>query len=315
MSKEVFIERNFSTKSLETIRQANSIISAYQAQGFTLTLRQLYYQFVSRDLIPNQQSEYKKLGSVINDARLAGRIDWSAIEDRTRNIHSHAFWSSPQGILEVAASQYAENTWADQPRHIEVWIEKDALIGVIEPVCNRWRVPFFGCRGYVSQSEQYAAGKRFQRITDKGRDPLVLYLGDHDPSGMDMSRDHTDRLAMFARWPVEVKRLALNMDQIEQYNPPPNPSKDTDSRSGTRDPDTGEYPPDSYRGMYGESCWELDALEPTVIDALIEDAVQSEVDHDQWASSLESEESEKETLAAISNRLDEVRAFLETPNL
>jgi hypothetical protein len=75
---------NFRSASLSVIELANSIIAEYQAQGYDLTLRQLYYQFVARGIIPNSDAEYKKLGSVINDGRLAGLIDWDSITDRTR---------------------------------------------------------------------------------------------------------------------------------------------------------------------------------------------------------------------------------------
>jgi hypothetical protein len=298
MAREAFIERKFSVGSVAIIDQANTIIAAYQEQGFTLTLRQLYYQFVSRDLIANRQSEYKRLGSVINDARLAGRLDWDAIEDRTRNVRRHSFWSSPANIIESAASGYAEDLWQGQDCRIEVWIEKDALIGVVEPVCARYRIPYFACRGYSSQSEQYAAGKRFKRQIQRGVTPVVLHLGDHDPSGMDMTRDNADRLAMFAREGVEVRRLALNWDQIQQYGPPPNPAKETDSRSGP------------YIERFGDKSWELDALEPTVIDQLIEDAVEEHLDRDAWDEALAEEDRNKATLDAVSHRWDEIEQLL-----
>ena len=148
--REAFIDRKFSASSLAVIGQANEIVDTYRAQGFTLTLRQLYYQFVSRDLIPNKQTEYKRLGSIINDARLAGMLDWDAIEDRTRNVRTITFWSSPEAIVEAVAEQYKEDLWHDQAYVPEVWIEKDALIGVIEPICEELRLPYFACRGYAS---------------------------------------------------------------------------------------------------------------------------------------------------------------------
>lgn len=297
--RETFIERSFQPASLRVIDQANEIIDDYRAQGFTLTLRQLYYQFVARDLIPNRQTEYKRLGSIVNDARLAGLIDWSAIEDRTRNVRGGDWgYENPSDAIRSMAEGYSEEFWDKQPRHVEVWIEKDALIGVIERACNRWRLPYLGCRGYVSQSEQYAAGKRFARLDRQGRQPVVLYLGDHDPSGMDMTRDHVDRLAMFARWPVEVRRLALNMSQIEEYDPPPNPAKETDSRSGP------------YIEQYGQSSWELDALEPTVIDQLIEDQLQDLVDHDLWRAAEAQQEESRKILTEVSDRWEEVEAFI-----
>ena len=154
MPKICYVERTFSAGSRELIDKANEIIADYAAQGFMLTLRQLYYQFVARGLIPNKQTEYKRLGSVINDARLAGLIDWSAIEDRTRNLRRQPHWGSPQDIIEVALSSFRHDKWKDQKHRIEVWIEKDALVGVIEPTCEELDVPFFACRGYNSQSDE-----------------------------------------------------------------------------------------------------------------------------------------------------------------
>lgn len=304
--KELFVQRSFRPDSLALIEQANRIVEEYQAMGFSLTLRQLYYQFVARALIPNKQTEYKRLGSIINDARLAGLIDWSAIEDRTRNVRKSPAWDDPQSILDAVAQQYQENLWDTQGYVPEVWIEKDALIGVIEPICARMRVPYFACRGYASQSEVYAAGKRFANIFDEGRTPLVLHLGDHDPSGLDMTRDNGDRLAMFARVGVEVRRLALNMEQIDQYEPPPNPAKDTDSRfDGYNDVLIAEGHEDRV-----DTCWELDALDPPVIEALIQDALDDVIDQDAWDDAAEVERKNKEDLAAVATDWQAVSEFL-----
>jgi hypothetical protein len=297
--REKFITKRFNRSSVKIIEQANAIISAYQRQGFKLTLRQLYYQFVSRDLIPNKQSEYKRLGSVINDARLAGQIDWDSIEDRTRNLRGVPTWETPSDVINSALHSYREDLWEKtQSFRPEVWIEKDALVGVVQPVCTRWRVDYFACRGYSSQSEQYSAGKRFARLIAQGIRPIVLHLGDHDPSGMDMTRDNRDRLAMFARYGVTVKRLALNMDQIEQYDPPPNPAKETDSRAA------------GYIEEFGESSWELDALEPTVIDALIEAAITENLDRDAWNSAKTEEEERKELLQRTSDNWPDLEGIL-----
>lgn len=216
--RETFIPRRFSKSSLALIDQANEIIEEYQAQGYVLTLRQLYYQFVARGIIANKQSEYNRLGSVVNDARLAGLMDWDMIEDRTRNLQDMPKWDTPQSLIEAAASQYRSDIWAEQEIRAEVWIEKEALVGVVEPICRELRIPYFACRGYGSQSELWRAGHRFRRHLKNGQSVLVLHLGDHDPSGIDMTRDNTARLALFARsGRVEVRRLALNMDQVEQY--------------------------------------------------------------------------------------------------
>jgi hypothetical protein len=296
---ETFVPKNFSGGSLAIIEHANAIIEEYQAAGFVLTLRQLYYQFVSRDLLKNQQSEYKRLGSIINDARLAGLIDWDAIEDRTRTVRTLATWDDPAQIIDAVARQYREDLWANQEFRPEVWIEKDALLGVIEPVCDRWRIPYFACRGYSSQSAQYAAGKRFARVAVKDQIPIVLHLGDHDPSGMDMTRDNADRLEMFAGDPVELRRLALNMDQVKRYRPPPNPAKESDGRSA------------AYIAQYGPKSWELDALDPKVIDALIEKEIKTILDASQWAKDKLAESDRKAGLAKAASNWTAVEKFLE----
>ena len=134
--KIAYKQKSFNRASLIKIHQAIEILDEYMAQGFKLTLRQLYYQFVARDLIKNTQREYVKLGRVISDARLCGLIDWDAIEDRTRFLRSIPTWDNPADILYNAADQYKEDVWLDQDVYMEVWIEKDALVGVLEPICN-----------------------------------------------------------------------------------------------------------------------------------------------------------------------------------
>jgi hypothetical protein len=272
------------------IEQANSIIAEYLAAGFTLTLRQLYYQFVSRDLIPNNMRSYKRLGSIVNDGRLAGLIDWDAIEDRTRNLQVRPTWESPQSIIDACASQFQIDKWHDQPVRVEVWIEKDALAGVFDGVCREMQVPLFPARGYCSQSEAWSAAMRLKRWI-KGKPKVVIYhFGDHDPSGIDMSRDNLFRLKDVFGARIELERLALNMDQVEEYHPPPNPAKTTDSRYA------------SYIEVYGDESWELDALEPVVLAGLVRTAVMSVRDETRWSASVAVEEEHKRLLGEVSER-------------
>lgn len=211
---------------------------------------------------------------MISDARLAGLVDWEAIVDRTRYVRSNSHWDSAASLIESCEAQFAFDKWEDQDYKPEVWIEKEALIGIVEGVCQKLDVPFFACRGYSSQSEQWRAGKRFALAREEGRIPIVLHLGDHDPSGIDMTRDNQERLSLLAGLDVKVKRLALNMDQIEQYNPPPNPTKLTDSRAG------------SYIRKYGKNSWELDALNPAVISTLIEGEILLLRDDVRWKKAV-----------------------------
>lgn len=274
MPYKCYVERRFSKDSEKIIEVADEICADYMRQGYTLTLRQLYYQFVARGHIPNSQLSYNRIGSIINDARLAGRIDWDAIEDRTRNLEELSTWGSPKEILEATAEQFRFDWWLDQPTRIEVWVEKEALVGVIERAAFKYRVPYFACRGYSSQSELWRAGNRFRAHARAGQSVVVLHLGDHDPSGIDMTRDNEERLRMFSGdgTVLEVHRLALNHDQVKKYRPPPNPAKMTDSRSA------------GYVAEFGKSSWELDALDPTVIDDLISRAIEYEIDNKAWAA-------------------------------
>jgi hypothetical protein len=148
---------SFRQSTIETIDHAVTIIAEYSAQGFNLTLRQLYYQFVSRDLIKNQQREYNRLGDIVSKARRAGLIDWLAIVDRTRNLQRLPTWGSPSAIVSAVAEQFRYDRWKEQPTYVEVWFEKDALMGVFERPAHQWRLPFFSCRGYTSDSEVWSA--------------------------------------------------------------------------------------------------------------------------------------------------------------
>lgn len=300
--KEQFQNIKFRTDTLAIIATAQGIIETYAAQGFRLTLRQLYYQFVARDVFRNTDQNYKRLGSIINDARLAGLIDWSAIEDRTRSLRGTSHWTDPTEIVDAVADQFRIDKWANQPNRVEVWVEKDALVGVIERVCTRLDVDYFACRGYVSQSEMYDAARRMAGYIEHGQQEVtIIHLGDHDPSGIDMTRDIRERLEMFVRGDalqLNIKRIALNFDQIQTYNPPPNPAKTTDSRF------------ERYLSEYGDESWELDALEPTVISNLIGFEIEALRDEDLWDEKVEEEQEHRRLLQQTSERWEEVVEML-----
>lgn len=298
MAKIAYVPKTFYGKSEGRIRHADAILTAYTAQGLTLTLRQLYYQFVARGLLENTMANYKQLQQLVNDARLAGRLDWLALEDRTRNLERVPTWDSPADIVRSASRSYKEDLWRNQDVYCEVWVEKDALAGVVERAANVHRTPFFSCRGYTSQSEVWGAAQRFKDKHDKRC--VIVHLGDHDPSGCDMTRDITERLQLTFGVPnIEVNRIALNMDQIRKYNPPPNPAKLTDSRC------------EAYMAEHGDKSWELDALEPNVLHKLIVDTVQSYVDSEQWNHDAELEASNRTGLQRLTDRYGEVHQMLD----
>lgn len=292
MPRICYVSKRFSPESQRIISNANLIIDEYVAAGYRLTLRQLYYQFVSRDLLSNTVQNYKRLGSVVNDARLAGLIDWDAIEDRTRNLETLAHWESPADIVEACSHQFRVDRWANQSFRVEVWIEKEALAGVFERICQEYDVPYLCCRGYTSQSEMWSAAMRLKTHQASGQKCVILHFGDHDPSGIDMSRDISDRLRVFGAR-INFKRIALTMEQIEEHRPPPNPAKETDSRFA------------DYQSEFGDESWELDALDPKTLHDLLSDELKELIDEDAWE---ESERNQTEGRKRLSDVAEELRA-------
>lgn len=275
-------DKQFRSKSLEMINLCNQIIAEFQEQGFELTLRQLYYQLVSRAVIPNNERSYDNIGALLSDARLAGLVDWDAIVDRTRFLRGLSHWNAPGDIIRSCANGYHMDLWADQPKRVEVWVEKDALIDVVGQVARQFDVPFFSCRGYTSQSEMHGAAERLVQYQSGGQSVVIIHLGDHDPSGLDMTRDIDDRLQLFCEYhnttDVTLKRLALNKPQILAHKPPPNPAKLTDCRVK------------KYIAEHGDQSWELDALNPKVIADLIRGEIRKHLDKEKFEAAQRLEE-------------------------
>lgn len=298
MPKIRYKEIKFQQKSLDLIELVNQVVDEYSAQGYELTLRQAYYQLVARGYIPNNERSYKNIGNLINDGRLAGLIDWHSITDRTRNLRNNDHWNNPQEVIASARYSYLLDKWEGQPNYVEVWVEKDALVDIVGQACRPLDTPYFSCRGYTSQSEMWSAARRFIRQDDR-ENRIIIHLGDHDPSGIDMTRDIQERLALFGA-DVYVKRVALTMTQIDTYNPPPNPAKLSDSRCR------------KYIDLYGDESWELDALEPQVITDLITNEVKAFRDDEIYQAVCDRENCGKGELKMIERNYDRAVAFLES---
>ncbi len=284
-------------KSLVRINEAEQIIQEFRDQGYTLTLRQLYYQFVGRGLIENTERSYKNLGALITKARLAGLVSWEAIEDRNREVSDFWYREDDQHLIDILPENIRFDRWARQDRYCEVWVEKEALGNVIERACEPWLVPHLSCKGYLSASEAWRAGRRLKEKIAEGKECVIIHLGDHDPSGIDMTRDNRERLTMFAEsFNVGVQRIALNWDQVEQYQPPPNPAKTTDRRA------------DKYIEQFGNESWELDALRPEIIVELVQNAIKPLIDLDKWHEVDDAEEAMKADLRKLGENWDHIKS-------
>lgn len=314
MSKILYAPQRFTDAAHDVIAQAEAFCDQYAAQGYQLTLRQLYYRFIATDAFPesrrdavsgtkNTERNYKWLGDLVSKARVGGLIDWSHITDRGRETTGgDSGWSSPESAMRSITYAYGITHWDGQPEYIEVWVEKDALSQVVEQVAGRWDVMSFACKGSPSTSAMHDAARRLRTRENAGRKTTVIYLGDHDPTGIDISRDIADRLALFRSTAV-VDRIALNWDQITD-DLPPSPVKVTDSRTN------------GYIDQFGtEECWELDAMEPQALDALIDAAIQAHLDHGLRQARLDREEREREQLTAIQDNFPAVLAYLRDEGL
>lgn len=291
--KELYIDKRQHPRTLAMVAKCDAIITDYSAQGYKLTIRQLYYQLVAKKLIPNTVQSYDTIVQILTNARLSGLLDWDAIEDRTRSVESRSHWLGGDHILRSAAHSYHEDLWEDQESRILVVVEKEALAGVLDRVCTEYDVPMLAARGYPSATTLREVAKTL--IMGASQNIVVLHLGDHDPSGIDMSRDLVERLRLFSRNTVNIdfRRLALNMDQVEELKPPPNPAKVTDSRYG------------SYLENYGAESWELDALPPKYLHSLVAEEIKTMIDWPVWNEALDRIANVKDKILTIADNFEE----------
>lgn len=300
-----FLDLNLRPQTLEIIAQANAILADYPDQR--VSLRQLYYQFVGRDLLTpahgwkpdkktgsyNNVPNYKRLGGIISDARLAGLVDWDVITDRHSEFVHRSEWDSLSDLLESAFRSYRLPRWDGQERYVELWIEKAALIDAVEPVAEEFHVSVLPNHGYGSQTNLHVAASRLAAAcNDNGKTATVVYVGDFDPSGEDMVRDLRARFAVFG-CAVEVQKLALTMEQIRRHRLPPNPAKVTDPRAR------------AYIRRWGNQSWEVDALPPDLLPRLLRAEFRKLVDLKKMQAIKAREDEHKKKLRTLLDRFVE----------
>jgi hypothetical protein len=286
--KQKFKNFRFRSDSRDLLDQCNRIIEDYQAQGLTLTLRQMYYQLVSANIVSNTERSYKKIGNLLSKGRLAGLVDWNAIEDRVRQADTPSEWSSLNSLVDSAMRSFRLPRLRGQRLYVELWCEKDALAGVLSPLASRYHVTLMVNRGYSSQSAMYESAGRIENSLALygSTGAVILYLGDLDPSGEDMVRDIDERLRLFLPLQiVTVKKIALNLEQVTEYNLPPNPAKLSDTRAA------------AFIKQYGRQSWEVDALAPPVLQELVEDELKGILDLELVEEIKNREERDKQKLA------------------
>jgi len=244
---------------------------------------------------------YKKLGDIIRNGRMAGLISWDLVQDRTRGLRG---WggghTSPRWAIRSAASSYHEALWRTQPTKVEVWVEKDALSGVLTDPGYDWKLNYFATKGYPSISSLKEAADRFKRIESKGMNVVILYFSDHDPEGLHMPEQVGEMLEQFGVTNVEIRRMGLTMEQILEHSPPPSAAKTGSSRIQNYYDATGT-----------DQAWELDALKPVVIQDLIVNEVKAIIDFDLWNEALEQEARGVAQMERIADNYAEIIEFLD----
>jgi hypothetical protein len=252
-----------------------------------ITIRQLHYRLVALGMI-NDTNHYKRVVGAMTKARWDDIVDMSAFVDRERSMYGETEddekdldYEIERGKEQVKAwmNAYSLNRWSNQDNYIEVWIEKKALQGVFERPCLHKDVGLAPCKGYPSITFLYEASKRFQDAVDNGKHIIILYFGDFDPSGEDIPRSIKENLGRLGI-DVEVKRMALNQQQITDMGLPGVPPKRSDSRT---------------RNWDGGSVVELDAVEPNTLKKMCEDAIESHFDRELYKELKDKESEEKKS--------------------
>lgn len=266
-----------------------------------LTLRQVYYQLVGKGYIENKVSQYGMLSNLLKWARIDGHIAWEDIEDRVRSFYNLSGQLDKKSFVDSQLWRfllgYRRNLMQSQDKYIEVWIEKDALSSIFTRVCSPYRIPVVVCRGFSSVSFLHEFKQRLD-YRASGISSLMLYFGDFDPSGIEMLESMQITLETeLGASDIEFKRVALQMEDIEKYHLPHNPSalKHTDSRAK------------KHLRKYGSLAVELDALRPDDLERKIRLAIEDEIDIDKYHEEFETEEYERNKIAELK---DDAEGFI-----
>lgn len=273
-------EANFNLARKKMIVAINDILTQYNGK---VSVRQIYYRLVAADAIPNKQTEYDKVQSLVTDARYAGLIDWDAVEDRGREPVRAEEWKDGRSALEDITTRFRMDRWKTQPYYVELWVEKAALAGVLWPIAADYHVTLMVNKGYSSASAMKDGADRIKWRAREGKRVVILYVGDHDPSGLDMLRDVPERLLEFGcPSDIDVRGIALTWAQIKQFKPPPNYVKRKDDPKLYKDVDgsLADSRAQSYVEQFGEESYEVDALPPKDLDLITRTALNAYIDKD-----------------------------------
>jgi hypothetical protein len=265
-----------------------AILSIVLPEESAITIRHLFYRLVGLSVIEKTERAYKSLCGHLSHWRKDGEVPWNAFSDSTRWHITPPMFDSLADALTRTKETYRRNLWATQPSYVEVWVEKDAIAGVIDDVTASFGVPLFVCRGFASLSSMYSASRQFKTAQRHGKEVTIFHLGDYDPSGHAAADAIERTFENDFDCPINFERIAILPEHITEFDLPTRPTKDSDSRS---------------RSWSGTESVELDSMPPGVLRELVEDAITSSIDQRAWKELQKIEREEKATLARTLGRL------------
>ncbi len=233
----------------------------------------------------NTKAAYDRVQRAVLQMRRNGELPYRMVRDNHRERVTWRQYGSATEALEETARLYRRNLMRSQPLHLEVWCEKDALSGVISPICSQYGVPFAAIRGFSSDSFQFDSAEEIREI---GKPAVVIYLGDHDPSGWFIAKDLESHLRAFGA-NVTVVHAAIHPQQITQWNLPQSfEAKESDKKRHA-----------FIRYFGSDRCVELDALPPNALRGIVESAIEQHIDVDAYATEAYIGQLEREQLANL----------------
>ena len=271
--------RGKAKKSLQVMDFIESVLR----ENNPMTVRQVYYQCVATHLIENKLTMYNKISMLLVEMRQTGRVPWEWIEDRIRKPRQVSMWGGLESFKETAIQAYRRDVWETQDTLLEIWLEKDALSGIFETITTDYGVTLNVGRGYDGWSSIHEAAERYRAW---GGPVTVYYFGDFDPSGEDMFRSLTARLAFFDMAPT-MEKVALTRQDIRDYNLPPDVTKASDSRQS------------AFVEKWGDIAVELDALPVNVLRQRIEASIRGTIDIDAMETTKTVERVERQAIADL----------------
>ena len=265
--KKRYTDIQLSDEESDTLASIELLIEEYNDHGITLSPRQIYYQFVERGLVPNETEWCRHVEQVVATGRMLGRLDWDHIADRPLAVRAHHQFADPLDALTQLVENYAASLWDEQRWKIEVWVEKDAMVSVVGPLCYEYHIPFYTCAEIVSLSEQRRAGDRARRIRNRNEKALMIHFGDYNEEMYARAERNMQRTLRFSGGaPIEMRRIALTWDQVEEFKLPVDPRSDRHNVN-----------------------YEIEALDPVILDRNFRELVSDLIDEDAWDRALQCE--------------------------